>query len=195
MFIQIIFLAHKPKDVDNKIRENVKTIYVTSMNTQLFFDDLNESYALNLPLSQFFDLKYGIIEINIGKRTFIVYDKDLSVIFDSNTTMRVVTPSFNISKYLNVSKFTEKEKNEIILFLERESRNSINITDETFVFYLNYYLIQVLKQEPNFSKLKKLVTDSKNIFTIREAAESFSESVTSVKPVITTLSQIKQTFS
>ena len=109
--------------------------------------------------------------------------------------MRAVTPGFNISKYLNVSKFTEKEKNEIILFLERESRNSINITDETFVFYLNYYLIQVLKQEPNFSKLKKLVTDSKNIFTIREAAESFSESVTSVKPVITTLSQIKHTFS
>lgn len=195
LFIQIIFLGHKPKDVDNKIRENVKIIYATTMNNQLFFNDLNESYGIKIPLSKFSHLEYGIIEIDLIKNIYKVYDKNLSVFYDSNETKRVVTPGFNISKYLNITKFTENEKEEIILFLERESKNTINIMDETFLYYLNRYFIEVLNLNPNFSKLKKLVTDSKNIFTIQDAAETFTERVKSVHPVIASIGEIKQYFS
>jgi hypothetical protein len=165
-FIQIIVLAHKPKDVDNKIRENVKIIYSTTMNNNAFFKDLNESYHIKLPLTNYKSLDYGMIQINLIKETYIVYDKDLNVFYDSSRSVKIVSPDFNIAKYLNVKTFSEREKDEIITFLENESKNTINITNETFLFYLNYYLIQVLKLQPNFSKLKKMVTESRKGYRV-----------------------------
>ena len=45
--IQIIVLAHKPADVDNKIRMNVKKIYITTQNSLPFFNDIKDKYYIS----------------------------------------------------------------------------------------------------------------------------------------------------
>ena len=193
-YIQIIVLAHKPKDVDNKIRENVKIIYVTTGNSSIFFSDLNSSYCINMPFTNFKSLDYGLIEVNLIKELFTVYDENLNIFYDSNSSIRKVSPSFNIVKYLNCKEFTKKDKNEIILFLETESKYTINITDETFLFYLNYYFVQVLKLQPNFSKLTKMVTESKSCFTIADISHEFTDGVKSVKPALSSVTEVANIF-
>ena len=135
-----------------------------------------------------------IIEINLIKQIFTVYDKDLNIFYDSGINIRKVSPSFNITKYMNAKEFTKREKGEIILFLETESKNTINITDETFLFYVNYYFIQVLKMQPNFSKLKKMVSQSKNTFTVADMSHEFTDNIKSVKPMISTVTEVTKIF-
>jgi hypothetical protein len=194
-YIQIIVLAHKAKDVDNKIRDNVRNIYCTTMNNVAFFKELCDAYVFKLPLENYRGVEFGMIEINLIKDFYIVYDKDMNIYYDSRINIKVVSPNFNIAKYLNVKKFTEREKDEIITFLENESQNTINITNETFLFYLNYYLIHVLNLQPNYSKLKKMVTESRNGLTIKEVAREITENIESVRPVVNNVSRLVTSFT
>jgi hypothetical protein len=184
LFIQIIVLAHKACDVNNKIRGNIKFFYTTTGNNSLFYDELNTNYRLKLQLRRYNTIEYGIIKVDATNETFIVYDKSLQVIYDSNTNTRNVHCGFNIEKYINVIKMTEEERDDIIFFLEKESGNTINITDETFLFYLNYYFIQALKIEPNLSKLKKIVSNSLPKYSLSDMAGDVASGMKSVKPVI-----------
>jgi hypothetical protein len=83
-------------------------------------------------------------------------------------------------------KFVDHDKDEIIFFLEKESGKTISITYETFLFYLNYYFKQVLKLEPNLSKLKKIVANLLPIYryNLSEMAGDVASGMKSVKPVI-----------
>jgi hypothetical protein len=184
LHIQIIVLAHKACDVDNKIRGNINTFYTTTRNNPLFFDELNSNYRIKFPLLHWRKIRYGIIKIDMMEDKYIVYDKDLQVAYDSETNVRNVYSGFNIEKYLNVTKFSEEDKDEIIFFLEKESGNTISITDETFLFYLNYYFMQVLKVGPNLSKIKKIVTNSLPKYNLSEMAGDVASGMKSVKPVI-----------
>ena len=189
-YIQIIFLGHKPKDVDNKIRGNIKKFYVTTANTSEFFYELNDTYKIRLPLVNFQTIEYGIIVVDLIKNTFIIYDKNLSIINNSNTNYRTLPTEFNIQKFLNIKKFTEKEKDDITLFLEQESDNTIDVTDETFLFYLNYYFIQNLKLQPNLNKLRKMVSESKNNLTLIDITNDANSLLKSFKPIYNELSTI-----
>ena len=189
-YIQIIVLAHKAKDVDNKIRDNIRTIYCTTVNSAAYFRELSEAYMFKCPLEKYKSVEYGMIEINLIKDFYIVYDKDTNVHYDSRTSTKVVSPNFNIVKYLNVKKFTEKEQDEVITFLESESQNTINITNETLLFYLNYYFVQVMKLQPNKSKLRKMVSDSMKGLTIKEVVREITENIESVRPVVNNVTRL-----
>ena len=159
--IQIIVLAHKPADVDNKVRMNINTIYITTQNSNPFFIDIYQKYATKADLSRYVYIEHGIIKYNLIQNEFVVYDKNLHIIIDSKNNTVNTLPSFNIRKYINVRSFTENDKRQIILFLEEQSDHTINITDETFIYYLCFYLIQVEGIKPNINKYKTLVSDQK----------------------------------
>lgn len=101
--IQIIVLAHKACDVDNKIRENIDVFYTTTQNNQLFFDDLNRNYSLDFNLRKFYYVQFGIIRLDLIMGNYIVYDKDMNMLVDSQNQI------YNIQKDFDIKKFAHKK--------------------------------------------------------------------------------------
>ena len=80
----VIVLAHKAKDVDNKIRSNINSIYITVNNNRIFFDEIKKTYLYPFDLSQYGNLEYGIIKVDLLKNNYQVYDKDFNLFYDSS---------------------------------------------------------------------------------------------------------------
>ena len=97
--IQMIVMCHKPAQIINTARMSCDTIYITSYNGADLFKCFNEMYKcehnfiksiseLNSNYYNFTDgmsdeLRYGIIKYNRKENTFIIIDKNRTMIYDS----------------------------------------------------------------------------------------------------------------
>ena len=143
--IVICTLVHKPCDVENKIRMNIDSLYITTQNSDLFFSDLKKNYKIKEPLEKYKSIPYGMIKFNTATDNYKVYDQYLNVVADSEQNFEVTKPNFKITKFISNRELTKEETEQIIEFLEGESIEQITIVPETLYFYLDYYLNKVLK--------------------------------------------------
>lgn len=177
--IQIIVLAHKACDVDNKIRENIDVFYTTTRNNQLFFDDLNRNYSLDFNLRKYYYVEFGIIRLDLIMGSYKVYDKDMNMLVDSQNQIYNIQKDFDIKKYAHKKVLTQHDTENIIIFLEERSIDKIYIIPETFYFYYDYYLNKVLNiKTPMRLKNKETLTSFKYYIS------NFREGFITLKPVI-----------
>ena len=155
--IQIIVMGHVAVDIDKKSRENIKTLYITTQNTTIFFKDIKEKFEIKTPIESYSYVTYGVIEYNLITNDYIVYDQNHNIHVDSKEMKITTLPDFDIKKYANVRDFSVNERKQIIIFLESRAIEFINITNETFLYYLVYYLIQIEKIKINMTKYEELI--------------------------------------
>ena len=181
--IQIIVMAHKAKDIDNKIRDNIYTFFITVNNPFSFFDEIKKTYSLPYDLKRFVEIDFGIIKVETNKNIFKVYDKDYNKYYDSKSNNKVSLMKLSdIKNYYNSESINDPlVRDDIKYILECASNDTINITDQTFYFYLYCYYKQI-GLRLKMPKLKKLVTESMNnghsiIYNIRET-------IGNIKPIV-----------
>ena len=190
--IQMIVMCHKPAQIINKARMSCDTIYLTTYNGADLSKKFNEIYKCEYNFNKIIselnsnyynctdemsdELRYGIIKYNWKENTFIIIDKNRTMIYDSRV-------GFLDLKALNLKDELEREDiNKLIVYMKplminATDRNVIN--HDNYIFYFNKFLnlntikIQndVLTQEMVTGKgIKKLSTIggtiSSGLFTI-----------------------------
>ena len=163
--IQIIVMGHVAVDIDKKSRENIKTLYITTQNTTIFFNDVKEKFEIKKPIENYKHVTYDVIKYDLITDEFIVYDQNHTVHIDTKEMTISTLPDFNIKKYANKRSFSQSDINQIIPFLESQAiegdgqqpTGGINITEETFLYYLVYYLIQIEKFPLNINKYQEIL--------------------------------------
>ena len=96
--IQLIFLSHLAVDLNPKSRYNV--IEITCNNSNQFFKDLKTKSLISYNLKTFNYVKFGIIKYNLNRNTFQVFDKNLKIVYDTETNIEKPTSDFNIAIYI-----------------------------------------------------------------------------------------------
>ena len=157
--IIICTLVHKPCDVNNKIRENIQILYITTQNNNLFYADIKKNYKIKDTIEKYQTIPYGIIRFDSLANSYKVYDQYLNIIADSEQDFEITKPNFHITKFIRNKELTKIETEQIIEFLEEESIEQITIVPETLYFYLDYYLNKVLnirtpKRKPQLKNLE-----------------------------------------
>jgi hypothetical protein len=114
--------------------------------------------------------------------------KTIKKIYDSKTKIISSRSDIDFSRFVNKipSEFSDLEKQELKHFLESKSKEGINITEATFIFYLNKYLIQS-GYKVNLSKLKHIISDyneENNGFEIKKIVPFFQMVIQEYKNVV-----------
>ena len=97
--IQMIVMCHKPTQIINTARMSCDTIYLTTYNGANLFKNFNEihkcEHNFNKTISELNsnyynctdgmsdELRYGIIKYNRKENTFIIIDKNRTMLYDS----------------------------------------------------------------------------------------------------------------
>ena len=151
--IQMIVMCHKPAQIINTARMSCDTIYLTSYNGADLFKNFNEIYKCEHNFNKIFselysnyynctdgksdELRYGIIKYNRKENTFIIIDKNRTMIYDSRV-------GFLDLKALSLKDELEREDiNKLIaymkpLMINATDRNVIN--HDNYLFYFNKLL-------------------------------------------------------
>ena len=152
-YIQIIVIDHKPAQIINTARMSCDTIYLTTYNGADLFKNFNEIYKcehnfnkLNSELNSNYynctdgmsdELRYGIIKCNRKENTFIIIDKNRTMIYDSRV-------GFLDLKALSLKDELKREDiNKLIaymkpLMINATDRNVIN--HDNYIFFFNELL-------------------------------------------------------
>ena len=96
--IQMIVMCHKPAQIINTARRSCDTIYLTTYNGADLFKNFNEIYKCEHNFNKIIcelnsnyynctdgmsdELRYGIIKYNRKENTFIIIDKNRTMIYD-----------------------------------------------------------------------------------------------------------------
>ena len=96
---QMIVMCHKPAQIINTARMSCDTIYLTTYNEADLFKNFNEKYKCEHNFNKIIselnsnyynctdgmsdELRYGIIKYNRKENTFILIDKNRTMIYDS----------------------------------------------------------------------------------------------------------------
>ena len=148
--IQMIVMCHKPDQIINTARLSCDNIYLSTYNAADLFKDFNEIYKCDHNFikliselnSNYYnctdgmsdELRYGIIKYNRKENTFIIIDRNRTMIYD----WRV---GFLDLKALNIKdKLDIEDKNKLIaymkpLMINATDRNTIN--HDNYQFYFN----------------------------------------------------------
>ena len=151
--IQMIVMCHKQAQIINTARLSSDTIYSTTYNGADLFKNFNEVYKcehnfnkiISKLNSNYFnctdgmsdELRYGIIKYNRKENTFIIIDKNRTMIYDSRV-------GFIDLKALSLKDELEREYiNKLIaymkpLMINATDRNVIN--HDNYIFYFNKLL-------------------------------------------------------
>ena len=151
--IQMIVMCHKPAQIINTLRMSCDTIYLTTYNGADLFKNFNEIYKcehnFNKIISELSsnyynctdgmsdELRYGIIKYNRKKNTFIIIDKNRTMLHNSRVC-------FLDLKALSLKdKLESEDKNKLIaymkpLMINATDRNTINL--DNYQFYFNKLL-------------------------------------------------------
>ena len=151
--IQMIVVCHKPAQIINTARMSCDTIYLTTYNRADLFKNFNEIYKCDHNVNKIIselnskyynctdgisdELRYGIIKYNRKENTFIMIDKNRTVLYDSRV-------GFIDLKALSLKDELEREDiNKLIakikpLMINATDRNVIN--HDSYIFYFNKLL-------------------------------------------------------
>ncbi len=116
-----------------KVRNNLCEIYLTFNNNTAFFDSNKKHFQIKCKLENHCKSGIGIIEyFPISEK----YNLD-----DSN--YKLLSAAEKIDRFLNKDiGEVLKHKSYIFEYLERESNQTIKVTDDTVMFYLCFYFKQ-----------------------------------------------------
>ena len=126
--IQMVAMCHKPAQIINTARMSCDTIYSTTYNGADLFKNFNGIYKcehnfnkkISELISNFYnctdgmsdELRYGIIKYNRKENTFIIIDKNRTMIYDSRV-------GFLDLKALNLKdKLESDDKNKLIAYMK-----------------------------------------------------------------------------
>ena len=151
--IQMIVMCHKPAQIINTARMSCDTIYLTTYNGADLFKNFNEIYKCEHNFNKIIselnsnyynctdgmsdELRYGIIKYNRKENTFIIIDKNRTMLYDSRV-------GFIDLKALSLKDELEREDiNKLIayikpLMINTADRNVIN--HDNYIFYFNKLL-------------------------------------------------------
>ena len=143
--IQVIYLAHYAKDVLPVVRENCFKIYITIKNPDNFFGTLIQTYSIKdpgfLPRWKYFreQLEFGIIEFDTWSQKYKVLNNKYNIIYDSSKQN-----NWGPEDYVAYESyfFTGEENNNLKVFLEEMSDQTIEITPYNIAFYYVSYCKQ-----------------------------------------------------
>ena len=143
--IQIIVIDHKPAQKINTARMSCDTFYLTTYNRADLFKNFNEIYKCEHNFNKFIselnsncynctdgmsdELRYGIIKYNRKENTFIIIDKNRTLIYDSRV-------GFLGLKALSFK--DELEREDINKFIAYMKPLMINATDRNVINHDNY---------------------------------------------------------
>ena len=97
--IQMIVMCHKPAQIIHTARMSCDTIYSTTYNGAPLFKNFNETYKIEPKFDEIIsdingsyykytaetanELRFGMIKYNRKEKTFIIIDRDRTMIYDS----------------------------------------------------------------------------------------------------------------
>ena len=150
---QMIVMCHKPAQIINTARMSCDTIYLTTYNGADLIRKFNEIYKCEHNFNKIFselngnyynctdgmsdELRHDIIKCNRKENTFIIIDKNRTMIYDSRV-------GFLDLKALSLKdKLESEDKNELIAYIKppminATDRNTIN--HDNYQFYFNKLL-------------------------------------------------------
>ena len=148
----MIVMCHKPAQIIKTARMSCDTIYLTTYNGADLFKNFNEIYKCEHNLNKIIselnsnyynctdgmseELRYGIIKYNRKENTFIIIDKNRTMIYDSRV-------GFLDLKALSLKDKLESEDKKLVAYMEplmtnATDRNTIN--HDNYQFYFNKLL-------------------------------------------------------
>ena len=149
----MIVMCHKPAQWINTARMSCDTIYLTTYNGADLFKNFSEKYKCELnfikiisELNSYYsnctdgmsdELRYGMIKYNKKENTFIIIDKNRTMIYDSRI-------GFIDLKALSLKDELEREDiNKLIAYMKPLMINATDssvINNDKFIFYFNKLL-------------------------------------------------------
>ena len=168
--IQMIVMCHKPAQIINTAKMSCDTIYLTTYNGADLFKNFNEIYKcehnFNKTISELNsnyynctdgmsdELRYGIIKYNRKQNTFIIIDKNGTMIYDS-------TVGFLELKTLSLKdKLESEDKNKLISYMKPLM---INATDRNTTNHDNYqFCFNILLTLKGIKIQNDVLTQEKN---------------------------------
>ena len=177
----MIVMCHKPAQIIDTARMSCDTFYLTTYNGAYLFKNFNEIYECehkfkkiiselnsnyyNCTAGMSDELRYGIINYNRKENTFIIIDKNRTMIYDS------IVGFLDLKALSLKEKLESEEKNKLIaymkpLMINATERNTIN--HDNYQFYFNKLLTlkciniknDVLTQEKIKAKGFRLISTS-----------------------------------
>ena len=156
--IQVMYLAHYAKDVFPIKRENCFKIYITSNNSDNFFETIKQTYSIKDPVCllrwKYFrdQLEFGIFKFDTSSQKYKVLNHKYNLIYDSSKQNK-----YDPEDYVAYESyfFTGEEYNKLKVFLEEMSDQTIE-TPYNIAFYYVYYCKQN-KIKTNESKIDNYV--------------------------------------
>ena len=164
--IQMTVMCHKPAQIINTARKNCDTIYLTTYNGADIFKNFIEIYKCEHDFNKIIselnsnyynctdgmsdELRYGIIKYNRKENTFIIIDKNRTMLYDSRV-------GFLDLKALSLK--DELEREDINKFIAYMNSLMINATDRNVINHDNYvfYFNKLLKLN-NIKKQNDVLT-------------------------------------
>ena len=195
--IQTIILCHKPAQRDNMSRMDCNTLYIRTYNGPDLFQNLNTTYKCDHKFHEIIselnssyysrtngmadELRYGMIKYNIKERTFIVINKNRTMIYYSRI-------GFMDLKALSLKdELDSKEIDKLIAYMKPltnkpSDRNTINA--ENYQFYFNKLLASrdIKIQYDVLTKETVKADGIKILSTIRGIIASFFMIYNCIKP-------------
>ena len=195
--IQMIVMCHKQAQKDNMSRMNCDTLYVTTYNGPVLFKNFNKTFNCDHQFQEIIfglnfsyynctngmadELRYGMIKYNIKERSFIIIDKNRTLIYD----LRI---GFMDLKDLSLKDELDSEEiDKLIAYMKPlmnkpSNRNTINA--DNYQFYFN----KLLASRDIKSQIDVLTNETvkaagiKTLFTISGKTASFFIIYNCIKP-------------
>ena len=148
-----IQMCHKPAQITNTARMSCDTIYLTTYNGADLFKNFNEIYKCEHNFNKIIseknsnyynctdgisdELRYGIIKYNRKENTFIIIDKNSTIIYDSRFGL------LDLKALSLRNKFESEDKNKLIGYMKPLMKNATDrntINHDNYQFYFNKFL-------------------------------------------------------
>ena len=151
--IQMIVMCHKTAQINNTARMSCDTIYLTIYNGKDLFDNFNSIYKCDYKFydiiselnSSYYncidgiapELRYGIIKYNKKDNTFIIIDRNRTMIYDSRVGF------FDLKALSLKDELDRENKNKLIAYMKPLMNNATDrntIDHDSYQFYFNKLL-------------------------------------------------------
>ena len=175
--IVVIYLAHYAKDVLPVVRENCFKIYLTINNPDNFFESIVQTYSIKDPgfllrWKYFRDqLEFGIFEFDTKSQKYKVLNNKYNLIYDPSKQNK-----WGPEDYVAYEScfFSGENYNQLKVFLEGMSDQTIERTPYNIAFYYVYYCKQN-KIKVNESKIDNYVERMQQPLISHSVKEAFKK--------------------